>query len=194
MNFSDQVLLTLLDKGLLALVVALAAFLLSRSLGRYKSSQAVRVEAAKLRISKLSTLWEALDDISSEFPVLLWAMGSIEIEERRQLSDENLLQGAQQKSYPPIAIDRFTSEVLPRIDQLLVRIADAKRKIQSNRFWLGEKLLADHLEHVAALREIALQLRSTSLTGKETSIVDLTKAGARANFSRFDIASVMRKL
>ena len=52
MTFPQQVLLTLLDKGLLALILAVAGFWLNRYVEAFKSRQAIEKELRKARDQK----------------------------------------------------------------------------------------------------------------------------------------------
>jgi hypothetical protein len=60
LTFKQQLVLTLLDKGLLALLLAVAAFIGSRLLEKFKATQAVRSETTKARIQAMNTTWAAI--------------------------------------------------------------------------------------------------------------------------------------
>jgi hypothetical protein len=60
LSIKQQLLLMLLDKGLLALLVLLAGFVVSRALERFKAAQAVHTETTKARIQAMNTTWSEI--------------------------------------------------------------------------------------------------------------------------------------
>jgi hypothetical protein len=57
LTFKQQLVLTLLDKGLLALLILLAAFVINRALERFKAKQTVKTETTKARIQAMNQTW-----------------------------------------------------------------------------------------------------------------------------------------
>src|SRR5216684_6891739 len=59
MNFHQQIVVTIIDKGLLALILAIAGFWLSKYLEAFKSRRALENELKKTRDQKMIQLFES---------------------------------------------------------------------------------------------------------------------------------------
>ncbi len=60
MDFEHKVVLTVLDKGLLAIVVVIVGFVGSRLLERYKAKQVRETELVKAQLQAMSSTWSAI--------------------------------------------------------------------------------------------------------------------------------------
>ena len=60
MTFREQILVTLLDKGLLALVIVIATFCVNIILEKYKSYRSLNNEVSKIRLVAMNNTWSKI--------------------------------------------------------------------------------------------------------------------------------------
>jgi hypothetical protein len=170
---TQQILVTVIDKLALGGIVGFAGFLANRMLERYKTSQALREEAAKERIKKLAPIWEELSKIRSELTIVfLKAMGPV----KSSIDQEEIL----------------------RPDDLIKKIATAHKNIAFNRFWLGERLWIKHDAYMSNLSTLAHDLKkmiSDSQGGEkfdERRFQEMRKRVDDESGSRLDIEEIIK--
>jgi hypothetical protein len=64
MNFDQQLIITLIDKGLLALIIALAGYVLDSLLERQRAKSAIQQALAPMRAKALSDLWSKTEKLN----------------------------------------------------------------------------------------------------------------------------------
>jgi hypothetical protein len=117
-TFEQQLWITILDKLLIALLIALAGFVLARALERFKAREARRTEYSKLRVIKIGEVWEALGDW--EHARGEWVKQGNRVHERNDETN-------QKAAFEALKAE---AEAEKRLELLLDR----------NRFWLGDRL------------------------------------------------------
>jgi hypothetical protein len=161
--FEQQVILTLLDKGLFAAIgIALTVWGL-RLVEGYKAKEATRLEATKAgetlrvevtkeKVKKIEAIWSEFSDLETELTRIVWDTSQVRGEAIRQLAEGGQLKPgpkglpADERAIEEIAIPQLKLEILPRILQLEARRQQIRHKIDVvDRFWLGATIASDLL-------------------------------------------------
>lgn len=124
-TFSEKLLLLLIDKFFIAIIVAIAGYLISKLLERYKSSQALFNEIAKKEIEKVSECWELAYE--SEAIIRKMVRRAAEIEQEYG-NDPNRFRQA------------MINEITPMNNLSVKKTADFNAMVDKNRLWLGSEL------------------------------------------------------
>ena len=125
MTFQQQLLLILVDKLAIGLLLALAGFLFSKILERFKTRQAFQNEIAKQRVSKISEVWAAIYSWEALVSQIVYDTSDLQI---RYKQDPANLEAA------------LESEIEPLHDKANQRSQVIHELAEVNRFWLGEDL------------------------------------------------------
>jgi hypothetical protein len=145
---------TIFDKGLLTVVVLVAAHLANRYLEKYRSERALITEAAKERLSRIGALWEELHLWERDFGrlfvefcgITLKALQEAQIpglpskEEIERLGAVKTLMGLENPQIPREVEESLAKQFSPRNAKLARRASEIGRHIDRNRFWLGDDL------------------------------------------------------
>ncbi len=166
MSFAEQLTITIVDKLLIGMVVAIAVFLFSRNLERLKSRQALTSEFAKQRVLKLAELWNSLDDFEHQASRVTRAI-------QMQLASGDLSHSADDPN------GRFYVEVLERGREI-------QALIEQSHFWLGDDM---HRKLRSHWNEIMNQLNL--LSESSAASVDFNAMRARLASSRDSILNYM---
>lgn len=134
MTFQEELILTILDKAIIGGLIAVAAFLFSRSLERFKSVQALSTEYAKQRLSKIAELWGMVHAWEADVIRLSWVF-------RRAIGHKR----------PEATVAEATESSSGSFAELTRHEKAVKSEIQRNQFWLGEDLLERFLSHYQAI-------------------------------------------
>jgi hypothetical protein len=120
MTFREELIITLIDKGLVGIALAGGGYLLSRALERFKGERALENEFAKQRVMKIAEVWAAFYKCEEEL--------------------------TRHSGYVAMAIHGATDDELslrmePYHDRgvaLITKIRELPQLVSSNRFWLGD--------------------------------------------------------
>lgn len=176
---------SLFDKGLLACVVLLLGYVLNRSLERLRSDIAIGSEAAKIRLAKISALWEEMSlwesDAKRTFINYCHAM----LLELREAGLAPAPTGAPERESSidallalgdiPIPLElgeRVHSLITPHWEELAKRATDIWRQLHRSRFWLKDDLFV-------AMGDFCIEMQNASV------LLVPTSEGAAAGLAAF---------
>ena len=134
MTFEQQLIITIVDKAIIGALVAVAVFVLSRNLERFKSTQALSNEYTKQRLVKVADLWEVL---------YAWEAETVDFS---RLVHRAIGFG-QGEASQDLQLDRYAG----RLTVLQDRAREIKLAIERTQFWLGEDLRKRFLRYHQAI-------------------------------------------
>lgn len=138
MTFAEEVTLSIINKIGIGAIVGLCGFILNLLLEKYKTTQAVREEVAKLSINKISEIWDGLEKIHVELVQI--GLEIIDIKYRDKIQSKAL------ESITKKTEEIFTKKIIPNILRISEETIPSMRyKIHSYRFWLGKKLVEEQI-------------------------------------------------
>ena len=158
-NFVEQLTITIVDKLLIALVILVAGFALSRALERFKAREAFLTEYSKRHVETVSSAWS-----------LLYAW-ELEVKDGVRflmtMRDGELMY----------------EELIPITDRFRRMSLDVRRYVECNRFWLGEVIyerfkeyhndLESYVDAVSRSDRAALSDASRALKKKHEDILSV---------------------
>jgi hypothetical protein len=188
---------TLFDKGLLAGVVLVAAHLGNRYLERYRSERALVTEAAKLRLTRIGSLWEELNLWERDFGRLfiefcgttLKALRAAQVpglpseEESEREGPVKTLMKLEHPQIPKAVEESLAKQFSPRNTEFAQRASEIGRQIDRNRFWLGDELFdAMKVYHLKMQKTmILLEPSRDSMREFKTAYNELSKSRENAD-------------
>ena len=166
MSFTEQILLSFVDKALLGGIVALGGFYATRAIEAYRAKQILRTELTKQRVLKIEDVWkrmleiEALCDSFRKSIAKTWIQPAIGQPEETRLQESR-------ESWRKLVISKKDA-----VDEINVKFDGMALSIQRDSFWLGRNLTEKATAQLASIRS-AFKI---ALTG------DTIKAGEAGAF------------
>lgn len=117
-RFHESLWLSILEKLVIAIIVALFGFSLNRALERYKARSAFLAGYTDRHIGAISEAWRLMYTWEAAVKGHLRFYSSVELEDRHDVVDD----------------------LLPAIDESRRLSRDVRTYVDENRFWLGEDL------------------------------------------------------
>lgn len=168
MTFEQQIWITLLDKFLLAGILAAAGVAANRYLEKYKARQALLLEFAKQRVTRIAQMWEYFDEYESEaFSSAMDFFFDVQAELAKVVpgaqlprAPQSLEEGVALLTRFPVAtlsqeaVERLVQRGQERSDPLLKKYREARQVIGRNRFWLGNDLYKAFATYALRLGEM----------------------------------------
>ena len=186
MTLQEEVTLSIINNIGIGAVVGFGAFLLNIVLERYKTSQALREEGAKLRIRKIAEIWDGLEDIHGK--LIKIGLEIIDIKYRDKVANETT------DSISEEAINLLETKIAPEISTVADEvIPDMRYKIQAYRFWLGKNLTEVHIQQLNALSQLTELYGKDLTTGRmDLSREELYRATSLIESTKKDIVQIMK--
>jgi hypothetical protein len=165
MTLSDQLLITIVDKGLLAVLLLFFALWANRALERYKTRQHLLAEVAKRRVERIGLVWDEISKLETLILHIPWRIGSLALEELRRAGAKDIPAAPPEKAadlislfHPPISLslprsftERVEKEISPLFEEVNVVGEVVSKTISGNRFWLGSELHQGYRTYYAKL-------------------------------------------
>jgi hypothetical protein len=182
-SFADGLWLAVVDKLLLGGILAVAGYVFSRSLERYKSREALRGAIAKERAQQMAAAWGRVSDAEARLlDSLIKANGVVARELKAQRLD------ATRNEHASV---NLPSDTLDEVLGVAEHIRNAKDAVQRDRFWLGDHVTGSLLNHLSHLEAIAMGMpRTLTMATAAQRIGQLAKIRA----ARDDITAVIDTL
>jgi hypothetical protein len=128
MTFREQLILTIVDKAVIGILVAAAAYFFSKALEKFKSTRSLNNEFDKQRIMKIAELWES--SYKCEDAVLM---------QSRYVGKAIASGGA--------GLDLRLEPYTPELVDLIKTTRELQQTIGYGRFWLGDLLYERFMEY-----------------------------------------------
>jgi len=204
--FDQQVILTILDKGLFMVIAVALTVIGTRIVEGYKAREAIRLEAtktaetfrievAKEKVKKIEKIWSEFYELETEITRIVWDTSQVRGEATRQLIEAGLLKPAlqdhpeDQAEIEKTAMPRLTAEILPRISALEALRKRLRHKIDVvDRFWLGATIATDLLARTNIYGDLFERLK----TFKVRSLEGAPKLSERDDVDKF-VDALVRK-
>jgi hypothetical protein len=156
MSFNEQLAITIIDKLIIGLFIAIVAFGASRLLETYKARQALWTEIAKERVKHIADEWNEMNkwdalvgDMFCKVAEII--LGQVPHPERFRCNTllpltlaetAKLLSHLQRESIHDQNLFniRWNEELVPIIEESVKQSHIVNTAIQTNRFWLGKDL------------------------------------------------------
>lgn len=186
MSFKDEVILSIINNIGLGAIIGFGGFILNLLLERFKTTQALREESSRLRIQKISEIWEELEIIHVRLVRLYLRAGEIKREDRAEHETFDLI------SEKAISLlkEEIETELLNVIN---TKIPEVESKIMSYRFWLGDKLIPVHANQKIALERFAKLVKDELYNGTvKVEFADLNKVISSIESTKKDIIEIMK--
>lgn len=148
MTFEQQLTITILDKAIIGALIAVAAFILTRKLERFKSTQALSNEYAKQRLEKVASLWEVLH---------AWEAEAVEY--------SRLVHRAIGFSGDNAPLNVVLERYVEGLTTLQDRAQKVKLDIERTQFWLGADLRDRFLRYYQAILDHIGNMRGDNIRG-----------------------------
>lgn len=153
MSFKEQLVITIIDKLIIGIIIAIVAYWASRLLETYKARQALWTEIAKERVKHIANDWNEMNKWDALVGNMLHKITELIIEQIQspeRFYRENslppslhetakLLSALTQESISDTALfeRRWENEIAPIIEKSMAQADVVNMTIQANRFWLG---------------------------------------------------------
>ena len=186
MTFQQELILSIVNSIGIGAIVGLCGFILNLLLEKYKTTQALREEAAKLRIVKISEVWDGLEKI--HIKLIQIGLEIIEIKYKDKSANNEI------DTISENAVENLEKKVAPKISNIAhEQIPSMRYKIQSYRFWLGKKLVEEHIKQLNALSQLSRTIENDLVKGElDFKQKDLTDAVSLVESTKKDIVEIMR--
>jgi hypothetical protein len=140
--FTQDLILTIVDKLIIGGLILLGGYVLNRALERYKAKDAFTREIARKRVDEMGEVWSAL----YEYDFLIGDMEDV-------IGRVKLMQGGRLEQDLG-----YSQEALEKKGQLLAsesekRKGEILRELEKSRYWVGEETYTQYQRYFRAQRE-----------------------------------------
>jgi hypothetical protein len=143
-EFRQKVLLSMIDKLVFGLLIALAGFILNLVLDHYRSGQETRAAIAHLRVNRIAVVASAFDTEQRAIDALAHSAGNFRYGDEKVLYYAGI--GGRRKPRAP-ELGNQNYDTLAR--QVTLQRRHVIYVLEENRFWIGEKTYPDFLRYEA---------------------------------------------
>jgi hypothetical protein len=182
-DFRQKLVLSVVDKLVLGGLIVLAGFVLNLVLENHRADQAMKTEIARLRVEKVAEIWQALD----RHQRAVTSVGQYEV---RKSSVYVRAVAAPPDREISLLADVIATDAIrkTRYALLLKENARLTALIETNRFWIGERLYPKYVNYKARQNKL--------LNAYKDLQVGLTRLllSTEGNFSAEGRASLLTKL
>jgi len=148
MKLEEEIILSIINNIGLGAIVGLGAFMLNVVLEKYKSTRTIIEETTKLRINKISEIWDKLEEI--HIALIQISLEIIEIK-RKDKTETGELDTLSKEATQHID-KKISNKLLPIIQD---KIPDVRYMIRAYSFWIGKKLIDILINQLNALSRLA---------------------------------------
>ena len=153
MSFTEQILLSFVDKALLGGIVALGGFCATRAIEAYRAKQMLRTELTKQRVLKIEDVWKRMLEIEALCDSFRKSIGKQWIRPAIGQPEGTRLQESRE-SWRTLVISKKDA-----VDEINAKFDEMVLSIQRDSFWLGRNLTEKATAQLTSIRsafEIAL--------------------------------------
>jgi hypothetical protein len=119
MDLEKELIVLLVDKLLIGIIIILIGFWLNRRMEFFKSSQATRSEISKLRINKLSELWDDISNVETAIVDVCKRLSDASFDYLRSLPRGEKVLGKYGEAFVEVypGFENEVSEIIDRLNQ-----------------------------------------------------------------------------
>ena len=188
MEIIDKILFSIFENIGLGAVVGFSAFILKIVLEKYKTHESMCAEVAKLRINKISEIWESFDHLYIQIVRLFLRTHEI----KRMDRDTHEKYDSLSEKCKLLLKDEIEQSV---IDIKSLGIAAIEDKIMAHRFWLGKKLTVILGEQKVELERLANLIHEEIYREDiKVEFSDLRRLMSHIDATRKDITDMIKYL
>jgi hypothetical protein len=167
MSFTEQILLSFVDKALLGGIVALGGFYATRAIEAYRAKQILRTELTKQRVLRIEEAWKRMIDLEALCDGFRKSIAKAWIQPAIGPAEETRLQECRE-SWRKLVLSKKDA-----VDEIHAKFDEMALSIQRDSFWLGRNLT----------EKATAQLTSIQTAFKIALAGDTIKAGEAGKFT-----------
>jgi hypothetical protein len=194
LTFEQSVILAIIDKLALGGIVGIMGFIANHIIERYRANEAIRSKVADIRVQRISSLWEQLENVNLEILKVQLEGHQLINDDKSRWTKSELNSYNQNNQIPKLTINHLKSNYGTAINDLSSKINELQTLVAVKRFWLGEEMRDVMLNHIYSLKEYLELVRQDLLSGTKKTLTDYTEKGVEAYLSKEDITDLLKRL
>ncbi len=178
-DFRQKLTLSIIDKLVFGLLIVLAGFVLNFVLENHRADQAMKNEIARLRVAKVAEIWQALD----RHQRAVVSLGEYEVArlviDLARIGAPNIAPAGTTIAEPAtLTVYEGRSAVVQREQARLTAL------VETNRFWIGERLYPKYRDYAAKQRRLHRAYRDVGLGLVKAARITISRDEANAPKNR----------